>query len=412
MTNKLRFLAINIKGYPLFEDNLHFSLLTNSRVSKNHTESLMHLFGANYTNNVTTIVGKNATGKTTIMKLTMGILSLLSIGRSIKETKLKEALFDDSTVTFDVYFYGSNNFLYQDTIVIGKSSDEVDSDLNEYEVKSEKIYRKKARISEAKKNLLKFSKNDLIMDRNNLNTDVAAVLASDDSMFRTVMRSNNYETLKVADNTIFTNTNFFISNFGSVPSEVLQYLDSSIEYLKIESANNNNTNQQIFYRLKFKNSNQEITDRNFATIEYYLSSGTAKGISLYTQILSTLKNGGIIFVDEIENHFNHAIARTFINYFKDPAININNAKLVFTTHYSEFLDDIDRNDQIFIARRLKNISLTRYSNTKIRNDLLRSEVFMSNSIQGTAPEYSAYIALKKTTIKSIKEFNQQREEQK
>lgn len=402
MKNELRFLSLNIEGYPLFENDLQFSLLTESRVSRDHADSLMHLFGSNYTNNITTIVGKNATGKTTIMKITMGILSLLFSGKSIKETRLKEVLFDDSDVKFTVCLYGSDKFLYQDQIVIGNKFDDLESN---YEVKSEKIFKKKAKISEPKRDLLKFSKKDLILDRSNLKGDVAAALASDDSMFRMIVRANDYRIPMITDNTIFTNTNFFISSLGDVPSEILEYLDPSIEYLKIEKTDNN----KAFYRLKFKDRQEELTDRNFATIEYYLSSGTAKGISLYTQILRTLKSGGIIFVDEIENHFNHAIARSFINYFKDSAVNTNNAKLVFTTHYSEFLDDMDRNDQIFIARRLSEISLTRYSSTKMRSDILRSDVFMSNSIDGTAPEYSAYIALKKATINSIKNYERRRE---
>lgn len=395
MKNKLRLLALNIKGYPLFDD-MQFSLLTDNRVLQDHTDSLMHLFGSNYTNNITTIVGKNATGKTTIMKLIIGVLSLLFENKSIEETRLKEVLFDDSTVTFDVFMYGSDNFLYKDTVVIEKKDDE----FNSFEIKDEKIYRKKAKVSETKKNLLKFTSKDLVVDRRSLSEELSLLLAVDDSIFRTVIKSNDYEVPRVADNTIFTNNNFFVSRLEDVPSEVLEYLDPSIEYLKIEKTNGE-SNGQVFYRLKFKNREEEITDRNFATIEYYLSSGTAKGISLYTQMLSTLKSGGVIFVDEIENHFNHAIAGTFISYFKDPKININNAKLIFTSHYSEFLDDIDRNDQIYIARRLDKISLVRYSSTKIRNDILRSDVFMSNTIQGTAPEYSAYIALKKATIKIL-----------
>lgn len=402
MEKELRFLSLDIEGYPLFENNLHFSLLTDSRVSQDYADSLMHLFGSNYTNNITTIVGKNATGKTMIMKITMGILSLLFNGKSVKETRLKEVLFDDSDVKFTVYLYGNDKYLYQDQIIIGSKFDGLESN---FEVKSEKIFKKKAKVSEPKRDLLTFSKRDLILDRNNLKSDVAAALASDDSMFRMIVRAGNYRVPMITDNTIFTNTNFFIPNLGDVPSEILEYLDPSIEYLKIEKADNN----KVFYRLKFKDREEELTDQNFATIEYYLSSGTAKGISLYTQILRTLKSGGIIFVDEIENHFNHAIARSFINYFKDSAININNAKLVFTTHYSEFLDDMDRNDQIFIARRLSKISLTRYSSTKIRSDILRSDVFMSNSIDGTAPEYSAYIALKKATINSIKNYGHRRE---
>jgi len=394
MTSKLRFLSLNIKNYPLFENELEFSLLTESRVSQDYTDSLMHLFGSNYTNNITTIVGKNATGKTTILKLTIGILSLVLNNKSIKETILNEVLFDDSPVTFSVYLYGSDKFLYKDEITVEKSN-------QDYVIKEELIYRKKALLRESKKNLLNFSKANLIMDRNKLKPEVSAVLASDDSMFRTIIKTNNYDIPMITDNTVFTNNNLFISNLGDVPSEILQYLDPSIEYLKIEKSNELKSGQ-AFYRLKFKNRDEEITDRNFATIEYYLSSGTSKGISLYTQMLSTLRSGGIIFVDEIENHFNHAIAKTFMGYFKNPNVNINNAKLVFTTHYSEFLDDLDRNDQIYIARRNKKISLTRYSSTDMRNDVMRSDVFMSDSIPGTAPEYGAYIALKRATIKSIK----------
>lgn len=398
MANKLRFLSINIEGYPLFEQNLNFSLLTDSRVSQDYTESLMHLFGSNYTNNVTAIVGKNATGKTMILKLTIGILSLILNDKSISETWLKNAFFDESDVAFTTYLYSEDDFIYKDELVIANNDE-----TNELIIKEEKIYRKKALTSDSKKKLLDFSKSKLIMDRNNLKPDVAAILAPDDSIFRTIIKMNNYLVPQITDNTVFTNINLFISNLGDVPSEILHYLDPSIEYLRIERADTKG--RQTFYRLKFKNDDKEITDQNFATIEYYLSSGTAKGISLYTKILSVLKNGGIIFVDEIENHFNHAIARTFINYFKDPSINLNNAKLIFTSHYSEFLDDLDRNDQIYIARRLDKISLTRYSSTKMRTDIMRSDVFMSDSIHGTAPEYSAYLALKKTTMKKISDSN-------
>jgi len=41
----------------------------------------------------------------------------------------------------------------------------------------------------------------------------------------------------------------------------------------------------------------------------------------------------------------------------------------------------------------------------MRNDDLRSDIFMSDSIPGTAPEYDAYLALKKATIKNITDFS-------
>lgn len=82
MKNRLRLLSIDINDYPLFENNLKLSLLTGNRVTPDHTDSLMNLFGSNYTNNITAIVGKNATGKTTLLKLAIGILSLLFTDKS------------------------------------------------------------------------------------------------------------------------------------------------------------------------------------------------------------------------------------------------------------------------------------------------------------------------------------------
>ncbi|GEO47981.1 AAA family ATPase [Companilactobacillus kimchii] len=399
MTNRLRLLDIRIRNYPLFEEKIDFSLLTSSCVARDKADSLNHLYGNNYTNNLTTIVGKNATGKTTIMKLEMGILYLLFGNKSISETGLNEVLFDNSTVDFDIFLYGTDSILIKDELSI---SQVINNEQPEFVISKEKIYTKKALLSESKKNLLNFKKSKLVLDRNNLKPEVSSILSPDDSLFKSLISSHKYQAPRITDNTIFTNPNRSVSNLGNVPTEILNYLDSSIEYLKKETIEGSGTNQ-VFFRLKFKGQ-REISDGSFSVINSYLSSGTTKGISLYTQILSTLKDGGIIFVDEIENHFNHAITRTFLNYFKDPFININNAKLIFTTHYPEFLDDLDRNDQIYIARRFDKISLTRYSSAKVRSDILKSDVFMSSTISGTAPEYDAYMDLKKATIKSIKEF--------
>lgn len=110
-----------------------------------------------------------------------------------------------------------------------------------------------------------------------------------------------------------------------------------------------------------------------------------------------LESGGIIFIDEIEDHFNHTIVDVFIEYFTDKKINVNHAILVFSTHYSEILDQIDRTDEEYITRRDDKISLQRYSQTHVRSDLSKAEVFESDYLGGTAPEYDAYIALKKAT---------------
>ena len=151
----------------------------------------------------------------------------------------------------------------------------------------------------------------------------------------------------------------------------------------------------------FKNRDEEINATAFDVIEHYLSSGTAKGITLYGSVIAALQTGGIIFVDELENHFNHAIVRSFIEDFSDPKVNVNRAILIFSTHYSELLDDLERGDEVYIAKRDNQIQLQRYSSSNVRSDLNKSDVFESDYLGGTAPEYSAYMQLKKATKKAV-----------
>ena len=201
---------------------------------------------------------------------------------------------------------------------------------------------------------------------------------------------------------MLANINALFYDEEKVPVAILNFLDPSIEYLNIESETDDANNiKKIIYHLKFKNAKEEITATGFDVIQHYLSSGTAKGITLYGRVMIALKTGGIMFVDELENHFNHAIVRSFIEDFSDPKININRATLIFSTHYSELLNDLDRGDEVYVAKRNDKIDLQRYSAANVRSDLKKAEVFESDYLGGTAPEYSAYLALKKALQKIL-----------
>lgn len=203
---------------------------------------------------------------------------------------------------------------------------------------------------------------------------------------------------------MLANTNALFYDEEKVPVAILNFLDPSIEYLNIESETDDaNHIKKIIYHLKFKNAKEEITATVFDVIQHYLSSGTAKSITLYGRVMIALKTGGIMFVDELENHFNHAIVRSFIEDFSDSKINTNRAMLIFSTHYSELLNDLDRGDEVYIAKRNDKIELQRYSAANVRSDLKKAEVFDSDYLGGTAPEYSAYLALKNVTKKVVQD---------
>lgn len=390
---KLTFLKLVIEGHPLFENQVSFSVVNDSRVSWERAGQLTNLFGSVWVNNLITIIGKNATGKTTIMKTLIGTLTFLLYSKSINQTQLDDILIGTSPIKLTTYFWGNDMKVYKDALTLKLNA--VD---HSWHVSEEKIYEKQVITRTPKKELLNFEGIDPCLDRENLNNELAAyVLAPDDSIFRTILAKKNYQVQQIMDTLIFTNVNALFYTNGNVPAEILNFLDPTIEYLRVDNKQVEGDKKQMFYRLKFKNHPEEFTETNFATIEHYLSSGTAKGVTLYGNVLRALQTGGIIFIDELENHFNHAIVRSFIEYFADPRINTNRATLIFSTHYSELLDDLERGDEIYLTKREHKIQLQRYSKSGVRKDLSKSDVFDSNYLGGTAPKYQAYIKLRNAT---------------
>lgn len=82
-------------------------------------------------------------------------------------------------------------------------------------------------------------------------------------------------------------------------------------------------------------------------------------------------------------------------------VNKNGATILFSTHYSELLDEFDRNDSIYIVRNKEGIGVENLSNILKRNDIKKSEVYDSGYLGGTVPSYEAYMALKKV-LSSVK----------
>lgn len=397
--NKLTFVGLELEDHPLFDKKISFFVNSDQKVYTDKADQLIHLIGRLWVNKLIALVGKNATGKTTILKLIIGTLSLLLEDESISHTKLDGVLMGNNPIKINTFFYGSDKFMYKDELVLKRDTNK------KWVIDSEKIYRKKVTLRLAKKALFEFDGKQITYDRKDIDGVAASVLAADDSIFRIIKKANNYRVQSIVDTLIFTNINalFYPYDSQDVPPEILEYLDPTIDYLKIDNVEVDSNNRTAFYRLKFKHSNEEITDTNFATIENYLSSGTAKGVTLYGNILYALRTGGIIFIDELENHFNHAIVRTFIEYFVNNRINKNNATIIFSTHYSELLDDFERGDEIYITKRDNNIHLQRYSSAKIRSELNKGEVFDSDYLGGTAPEYDAYLKLRKATERAIQD---------
>ncbi|VAW63348.1 hypothetical protein MNBD_GAMMA11-1554 [hydrothermal vent metagenome] len=82
------------------------------------------------------------------------------------------------------------------------------------------------------------------------------------------------------------------------------------------------------------------------------SNGTSKLFELLPFFIQVLRDGLILFVDEIEGSFHPHIAELIIKIFNDPLLNRNNAQLIFTTHDLSLMEsDVMRKDQIYLTEK-------------------------------------------------------------
>lgn len=82
------------------------------------------------------------------------------------------------------------------------------------------------------------------------------------------------------------------------------------------------------------------------------SEGTQRLYSLVAPLLSVLKDGRILVVDELDSSLHTLLVRRLISMFHDPALNKSGAQLVFSTHDASLLDHaLFLRDQIWFTEK-------------------------------------------------------------
>ena len=104
------------------------------------------------------------------------------------------------------------------------------------------------------------------------------------------------------------------------------------------------------------------------------SDGTRRLMALAPAIEKTLKNGGVLIVDELERELHLLLMEYVINRYQRSATNPNQAQLIFTTHETTLLNQGTlRRDQIYFVDK-DNTSgaseLYALSDFNIRNDMM------------------------------------------
>nr|WP_294494097.1 AAA family ATPase [uncultured Mediterraneibacter sp.] len=383
----MKILKISIENLPHFKKKMDIDFVAQQRVDSDDREYLLHAFSNIYTNPVLSFIGINASGKTTILKVLSFVIELLN-NKPINSIESKEILDDMESgqhVTFSSFFY-HEGILYKLETSIGKKESPVDGS-TKFIILDETLRSKEISRINTKKSLYHFENANWERSRNKneeyLMEDVSIIVALNKKQDT---KSFLFDMSKLTDHNM-------LNVLGRYPKEILTFLDPSIEYLDCRPGDKKDD-----IKLKFYGRN-EINLNSLLELNRYLSSGTIKGLSVFMGAVFAFQESGYLLVDELENHFNREIVSTLVRFFMDKRINKNGATLIFSTHYSELLDEFERNDGIYIVRNRGGITAENLSNILKRNDIKKSEIYDSGFLKGTVPAYEAYIVLKRALIK-------------
>lgn len=381
----IHLLRTEIKGLKLFKEE---RLLIDFVAEKNVTEedlnngAVQKLDDSISKLNVLAMVGSNATGKTTQLKLLNMVLDVFLSLNSLKKHKELMPQFNER-VNLTNYFY-QNKILYKVDSYLEKDS-EGNLFFDEEIISSKKVFPSHKKADLFVIDTEKRSQKEELR-RSKLNAETRMFLRDDYSVFSTIVNKleKNKKTNYVLDEIEMTNSNELNSN-KEFPVEFIKYFDPSIESLEIITEEI--LGKKVNVELKFKDGASYQVP--LIELSNYLSSGTIKGINLFMDIEKMLVSGGYLLIDEIENHLHKSIVMNVIHLFST-TLNKNGATLIFSTHYSEITDILQRTDMIYIATKENDkISVEKMSTllgTEDRNDKKKSEVLLSGKLDST-PTY-------------------------
>lgn len=366
----MHILKISARNFKNLANDAAIDFVAKSRKTSEDKEYELHeIADGLYIFKTIAIVGKNASGKTTA-------LDLLAVAEEILTSYRVSDNHSVNNMEICIYFF-EDGYIYKYIATLLQNS--VDKKVK---FENELIMRKpyyKSYINEI------YDDNgfETVQEEGRLPEDVSKVFFVIQSNPPGAIYYNDYMT-----GAGVYNLTFDVMESSNIDEEILKKI------LKIFDANilGLTRDENGNFKLNYAGEEKILTAHE---LFFMLSSGTTKGMILYTIIVASLSQGFNLIIDEIENHFHKTLVENIISLYKDKSVNRKNATLIFSTHYCELLDLFNRQDNIYIANADNKVHLNSvYDKYPIRNDVLKSRQFYTNVFK-TAVNYDALMALKK-----------------
>ena len=353
---------------------------------------------------VAAIYGANASGKTNVlqafdyMKKRILVSDDSKKNSPIDEDNVYSFMINNEPISLEVEILAKNNKIYKYGFDVLKDS-----------IVSEWLYIKKINkfysIFEREKNNVTMKSNNKIsglanIDGRTLFLNIYSKIDKDNEDFNNVYDwfvNSNYLDLGNPRFEDFINTRISLKILGDekYKKELLRFIktfDYGIEGIKttpnsLEEVHNNN--RVVKVELIHRGENNELK----ALPLELESNGTRKMFHLFDFFMDALRNGMVLFIDELDAKLHPLLTRYIINLFHNSETNIGNGQLIYSTHDTVNLNkDTFRRDEIwFIEKNRYGVSemyaLSDYilddedgnnkSSKKVRNDATYNKDYLT-----------------------------------
>lgn len=381
-------IQFNFKNFKGFRDEVSLDMTSTSL--KEHPYNLIYTNKEESFLKVVAIYGANGSGKSSVIQafdfMRKWVLRSFKTESEKKGIPVKRFAFDNlsrkKTAEFEVFFrHNSNEYQYGFTV-------------DDKKIHEEWLYKRDFR-SKSKYNTLFERIGDKIDCSNALKgAENLSLLVEESTLFLSIIASAKISYAKEVFKW-FLDTD--VIDFGDIGLEMfltrmlppyieeeeylenmkdfLKAVDINIDGIRIEKKETSNE-ESVEYKIFSKHlSEDKKTIYEIPFTEE--SSGTQKMFALYNFIVSTIKNGDTLIVDELDAKLHPLLLRYIINMFHNDDINKNGAQLIYTTHDNYTLTrEIFRRDQVWFVEKNEDAVSDLYSlselklddNKKVRND--------------------------------------------
>lgn len=379
-------IKFNFKNFKSFKEENQLDM--EASAIKEHTYNITTKNNINILK-VAAIYGANASGKTNVLQAFDYMKQRILVSDDSKKFNTQESIYtfmiNNEPMCFEVEILCKNDKIYKYGFEMKK--DKIISEWL-YEKRINKFYT----IFERNNNNVTINKKNIYnnIDEKTLFLNIYSKIDKENECINNVYDwfiNANYLELENPkfENILNTRISLKILNDEKYKKELLKFIqsfDNTIEGIKTVPYKIENLEEVVKIELIHKTK-----DNVLASLPLELeSNGTRKMFHLFDFFMEALKNGMILFVDELDAKLHPLLTKYIINLFHNKETNKGNGQLIYSTHDTINLNkEIFRRDEIWFTEKntygeseLYTLSdYTLDNETKVRNDATYNKDYLT-----------------------------------